>query len=287
LKGALLFNKYYTDEGQDYVQARLTECFSKRGVCLHSPVVYAQFGGAPKLPEIDFVIFWDKDVVLAKCLEQSGVRVFNNSFALEHCDDKSKTYVLLSQAHIPLIPTVFAPLKYAAAAPCADKNLLSLVENAFGYPLIVKQNIGSLGKQVSLIKTRAQLETAHKRLLYIPHQYQKLIGKRGEDIRVYTVGGKAIAAFKRTNTASFTANAATGGKTEITALTESLKHLSETAAKALRLDFGAIDFLEENGQYYFLEANSNAYFKAAEAAGIEIADKIVNHIILSVNSPSG
>ncbi len=51
------------------------------------------------------------------------------------------------------------------------------------------------------------------------------------------------------------------------------------AAKILGLTFGAIDFLKgKDGQFYFLEANSNAYFKGIEELDIDIAGRIAAYI---------
>ena len=47
-----------------------------------------------KMP--DYVIFWDKDIVLAKQLENMGLKLFNNSRAIEICDNKALTYVELN-----------------------------------------------------------------------------------------------------------------------------------------------------------------------------------------------
>ena len=35
--------------------------------------------------KVDFVLFWDKDVLLARTLEQMGYAVYNSSFAIEAC----------------------------------------------------------------------------------------------------------------------------------------------------------------------------------------------------------
>ena len=41
----------------------------------------------------DFVLFWDKDVRLAKALEAEGFKVFNSAEAVEVCDDKALTFL--------------------------------------------------------------------------------------------------------------------------------------------------------------------------------------------------
>ena len=45
--------------------------------------------------QYDFILFWDKDILLAKHLENLGLKVFNSSKAIELCDDKAKTALAL------------------------------------------------------------------------------------------------------------------------------------------------------------------------------------------------
>jgi ribosomal protein S6--L-glutamate ligase/gamma-F420-2:alpha-L-glutamate ligase len=278
LKGILVFNRYYSDDGQAYVRARLAERLKARGAVLESPALYGGIAAGLAVPKADFAVFWDKDVALAQFLERQGIRVYNRSGALEVCDDKRKTYEALTGSSLTLIPTLFAPLAYRKTAD-GDDDLITAVEHALGYPAVVKENVGSLGQAVYLAKNRAELTALHRRLQTVPHQYQKFIGTPGRDLRIYTVGGKAVAAVRRENKKSFISNAAKGGTTEAITPDKTLTDLAETAAKALGLDYGAVDFLQgSDGQYYFLEANSNAYFKAAEAAGADIADRIAEHI---------
>ena len=57
------------------------------------------------------ILFWDKDVYLAKLLEKSGYRCVNGSFAIETCDDKAKTYLQLLNK-VPQAITMLAPFTY-------------------------------------------------------------------------------------------------------------------------------------------------------------------------------
>ena len=41
-----------------------------------------------KFEKPDFIIFWDKDIYLAKRLENLGIPLFNSSSAIEICDNK-------------------------------------------------------------------------------------------------------------------------------------------------------------------------------------------------------
>ena len=53
--------------------------------------------GSISIPfKCDFVIYLDKDIYLAKVLEQAGYKVFNDSNLLKLCDDKMLTHIALA-----------------------------------------------------------------------------------------------------------------------------------------------------------------------------------------------
>lgn len=62
--------------------------------------------------QVDFVLFWDKDIRLAKMLEDLGYFVINSSRAIENCDDKGLTHEILSLHQIPMPRTILAPMTY-------------------------------------------------------------------------------------------------------------------------------------------------------------------------------
>jgi len=277
---ALFFNRYYSDEGQAYMKQRLKECFEKRGVEVVSLIVNAgiRLASSAILKDINYAIFLDKDIATARFLERHNIRLLNSSKAIEICDDKVKTMqALQSLKDFPLIPSLFAPLAFKGVP--YDDRFVDVVTSQFSFPIIVKENVGSRGKGIHLAKNVVGLKTLHKKLFYVPHHYQPMVGKGGEDIRVYTVGGKAVAAVRRVNKDNFISNTARGGKTEKYPLSKELILLAETASEKLNLNYGSIDFLKQDDVHYFLEANSNAYFKAAEELGLEIAERIVEKVM--------
>jgi len=274
---AIVLNFYYSNDGQAYVLKRLVECFSKKGIDAR---VIDSFEEACDMP--NDAIFFSKDLVLARQLERLGVRLFNSSKAIELCDDKSKTYQEIDAEwgkYVELIPTLFTPMSYKKLAE-TDKFFLDYVEHYLQYPLIAKHNTGSLGGGVFKLDNRKELDEFFILNSDIAHSYQKLIGQAGTDYRVYTIGGKAIAGLKRENKKSFISNIEHGGVGELIELDRELIQLSERISSALNLDYGAIDFLksESDNKYYFLEANSNAYFKTIERLGVDIAGRLVDYI---------
>lgn len=285
LRGAFVVNKYYTDNGIEYVASRLSAELGKRGHTLEftpcPTLIYDEncsfdFGGG-----IDYVIFWNKDYMLARALEKAGIKVFNNSRAIEICDDKAKTYLQLSGSGVKVPRTVVAPVVYDVSEG-TDSSFIARVENYLGYPVVVKENTGSQGRQVYLAQTRAELISLHASLLRTPHIFQRYeADERGVDIRVYVVGGKAVACCKRRNTTGFKSNVHMGGRVEKYEASDALKTEAERIASVIGLDYGSVDFLTGE-THVFAEANSNAYMFGIEQLGYDIAGPFAEHIVRTV-----
>ena len=272
-KGALLFNKYYGDDGMAYINNRLSEVFSDFGVTLECPKIYASFSFPEKNEEIskyDFALFFDKDIALARYFERCGVRVFNSSKTLALCDDKEFTYSVAAETGVKIPKSVLSPLLYDVS-DADGKEFISLVKNTLDFPIVVKENVGSQGRQVYLADDTKSLETLYKRLKRVPHIYQEYIaGDVGSDTRVYIVGRKAVFAVKRENTTDFRSNVFLGGKMEKISLDGGLATRAEKIAEELCLEYGSVDFIGKDADI-FLEANSNAYLKTPEKLGANIA----------------
>jgi ribosomal protein S6--L-glutamate ligase/gamma-F420-2:alpha-L-glutamate ligase len=280
MKGILITNRYYLDEGMKYLTGRLIQSAKEKGVeLIHMlcPVISelkAQIGQA------DFVIFWDKDTIACKVIENSGIPTFNSSETIRICDNKAQTYLALSSFDC-LIPTVYSPVCF----PVSDNDDSELIEQVekLGYPLIIKKSVGSLGMQVYLVNNIVELKEKSRELRHESHLYQKFVGdEKGADVRFYIAGNSVAGVCKRINTTSYTSNIANGGRIEKYDATIEEKQLALSIARALNMDFGSVDFIKENGRLYFVEANSNAYFKAIESLGVDIAGQYIDSIIKAV-----
>jgi len=106
-----------------------------------------------KLGDCDFIVFWDKDVKLAKNLEVCGYPVFNCSECIRVCDDKSLTHLTLADYGIPSIRTLASPMTFGQ--PLGD--WVRTAEDIIGYPMVVKDCFGSFGEQVRLIVDETDL----------------------------------------------------------------------------------------------------------------------------------
>lgn len=285
MKGLLITNRYYLDEGMQYLVGRLIQSAKDRGVQLTHSVCPVVSLLKAEIEQVDFVIFWDKDVVACKVIENMGIPVFNSSDTIRICDSKILTYLTLDKTEC-LIPSVFSPVCFPISNN-EDGELIGEVEK-LGYPLIIKESTGSLGMQVYLINNRAQLIEKSHALRHTPHLYQKYVGdERGTDYRFYIAGRSVAGACKRINTTSFTSNLAMGGSIEKYEPTTEEKQLALNIATQLKMDFGSVDFIKGKGKMYFVEANSNAYFKGIESLGVDIAGQYMDSIIKTVKDYAG
>ncbi len=227
----------------------------------------------------DFCVYLDKDKYCSQLLEKSGLRLFNSHSAIRACDDKAVTHILLSQNGIPMPATVFGLLCYDETAPvCVE--YLDKVERAFGYPVIIKESYGSLGKGVYKADNRVQLENFANKLKLTPHIFQRFIKESaGKDARVIVIGGKVVAAMKRVSNKDFRSNIELGGKGEKFDCPADMARLCVKTAQILGLDYCGIDVLFGKDGYYICEVNSNAFFGGIErVTGVNVAKAYARHI---------
>lgn len=280
---AFIRNKYYFDDGMEYTFTHLKDALSPYGIELFlCGDLFACY--PPVRPSFSYAVFWDKDVSLGYALERAGVTLINRARTVEVCDDKQKTYAAV-YGKVAFPETLCAPLVYDVCDG-KDERLLALAEARLGYPIVVKENVGSQGRQVYLAKDREELRALHEKTAHVPHLFQRFVqgGVLGSDIRVYLVGGKAVGAVRRTNTLDFRSNVAQGGMIERIAIPPELTEEAEKAGELLRLDFGTADFMQEDGRFLFIEANSSAYTQNAEKKGIPLTELFAKHIAKRVNA---
>ena len=229
-------------------------------------------------PGCDFCVYLDKDKYVPRLLEKAGIRLFNSAAAVETCDDKMTTHIALANAGIAMPDTVPGLLCYDKNAPL-DRDALLKVEQALGYPVVVKMSYGSMGSGVFKADGRAELFDIAERLKLTPHLFQKYIASScGMDMRVIVVGGKVLGGILRKSNGDFRSNIGLGGHAEKVDVPPSVAKAAVRAAEILGLDYCGIDFLL--GRFPLLcEVNSNAFFDAFEqATGINVAGAYAKHI---------
>ena len=238
--------------------------------------IYGMESDEAKLASYSFIIFWDKDIRLAKWMERycqkRGIPIFNTPEA-----------VAASEEAFSLIPSVVAPLTFAAVG-YTDVDFLSSIEKQIGYPMVIKECFGSFGWQVYLAKDRVEALRYTKKLAGTPFLYQKFIAaSAGVDVRLQVVGTEVVAAMKRRSKTDFRANLSNGGQMEAYEASQEECDLAVRAVLALGLDFAGVDLLFASGENktanMICEVNSNAHFRnIAECTGVNTADKIMQYI---------
>lgn len=289
LNGLIVINGYGLADGIKHQVSRLLEEFSKRHIKVdvrknNELLSYIEKGDIKtNLPSYDFVIYLDKDRYVADMLERSSYRLFNSTESIVRCDDKMLTHITLSNAGIKMPTSISSTLCYRDDG---NRDYLNGVEKVLGYPMIVKENYGSLGRQVYLINNRAELEQIEDKLIHIPHIFQEFItSSKGVDYRIIVIGHKPVAYMKRENKHSYLSNLATGGKAYKVELDKKYLDVAVKASEILDLDYCGVDLLiGPNNEPILSEVNSNAFYQGIEnTTSINVAGSYVDYILSKIN----
>jgi len=233
-----------------------------------------------------FVIFWDKDVRLARLLEKLGLRLFNCADGIEICDDKARTYLELLDQNIRMPKTVLAPKTFRMEG-YPNLDFLQQVEWQLPYPMVVKECYGSFGQQVWLVQGREELLKCLHGIKNRPFLFQEYIAaSRGNDIRIQMVGTQAVAAMHRYHEHDFRANITNGGSMEAYEPDEAQLSMARQVMDRLKLDFAGVDILfGGHGEPVLCEVNSNAHFiNIWKCTGVNAADAIVGYCLEKMRS---
>ena len=226
----------------------------------------------------DFVLFWDKDIHLARRLEDEGLRLFNSADSIEICDNKIFTAKSLI-GKLPIPRTVISPKTFEGVG----YNSLGFVENAtrvLGLPLVIKEAYGSFGAQVYLARTLDEAKNIVTMLGHKDFIMQEFIAESyGRDVRVNVVGGRVVSAMERFNENDFRSNISNGGSMKKITITAEMEKTAIEAAKIIGLDFAGVDVLFGKDGPIVCEVNSNPHFKSSlECTGIDMSEKIMDYI---------
>lgn len=244
--------------------------------CIDRPEEWFRDGARP-----DFVLFWDKDVVLARALENAGIRVFNPAAGIEVCDHKALTALALAGRGVPQPRTIPAPKTFRPDRYPTD-TFLADVGAKLGFPLVVKECFGSFGLQVYLARDLSELREIVANIGTRPMLFQEFIASsEGRDVRIQVVGDRVVTAVLRTAKAGdFRANVTNGGAMRAYDPTPEQAELALKVCRLLRLDFAGVDILfGPGGAPILCEVNTNAHYKnLLDATGVDTGPHIMAHI---------
>ena len=268
MTGILVVNHFLNGSKFDELHAHLISTAKKMNIDLS---LKTNLDLAVNDAKADFVLFWDKDINLARRLEKNGVPVFNSSRAIELCDDKAKTFVELDGV-IPQPQTFIAPKCFFKSDMSA---FVTQAVEILGLPLVFKESFGSFGEQVHLCHSFEEIINLVSDRPFILQKY--ISESSGRDMRLEIVGGKCVAAVKRENKNDFRSNVTNGGTMTPYTPTDDEIAVAVKACDTLGLTFGGVDILE-NGMV--CEVNSNAHIiNIMNSTGIDIAPLIFSEIM--------
>jgi RimK family alpha-L-glutamate ligase len=206
------------------------------------------------------------------CLENSGVRVINSPSAIEHGVDKYYTLALMQGEGIP-VPRTIVTEQFDDAMDAFDE---------LGGDVVVKPLFGSEGRGMTRVSDRDIAYRIFRSLEQSRYVYylQEYVSHGFEDIRVFVIDGKAVAAMTRRGT-SWKCNICNGASGEKMILNEQLKDMSVRAVKALGAVYGGVDFLPlENGGYQLIEVNTIPGWKGLhKATGYDAAGALADYVL--------
>lgn len=286
MQGWLIVNGYLKSEKFEEIYRWLIDAAEKEGMKLRKipndqldSILPANPRETNWASRPDFVLFWDKDVKLARLLEREGFRVFNSTEGIEACDDKALTFIKLKNKNIEMPKTFIAPMTFDKEYK--DYTFVLQVQGSLGYPMVIKENKGSFGEQVYLVENYYDAVEKIKSIGHDEFIMQEYIeSSKGRDVRIHVVGDRVVTAMERRNENDFRANVTNGGKMKMYTPTKEQEEMAVEVCRELGLDFAGVDIMfgKEN-KPILCEVNSNAHFKNIfDCTGVNVAEHIMKYI---------
>lgn len=226
----------------------------------------------------DFVVFRAIYPLLSKHMELMGIPVYNNSFVSEICNDKAKTYQYLAKTGIPMVDSAFYK-------NCQLKDQLQVTD-----PTVIKAVDGHGGSQVFLLEDQMvedyKADEVIKGIGNSDFVVQPLIGTKAQDLRVYVIGSKIIAAVLRTSREGFRSNYSLGGHVQLYQLSEKEEELVHTIIREFDFGLVGIDFIiDDRGELIFNEiedvVGSRMLYRCSDINIVELYLKFILEDIVS------
>lgn len=254
----------------------LFDAFERVGVpCtpLYAATIAIELGAAAPAVVLQRCVSQWRGLSLARAYQAAGSVVLNRPEVIEVCGDKLATSAALVRHGVPTPRTSVAVDRDAALAEA----------ERLGYPVVIKPLVGSWGRLVARLGSRAAAEALleYKEVLGGPehkvHYLQEYIDKPGRDVRAFVIGDEVVAAIYRTSDDWIT-NTARGGVASNCPLTEDLIAVTLGAARAVGGGILAIDLVESARGLLVIEVNHTMEFRnSITTTGVDIPGLIARH----------
>jgi len=245
------------------------------------------FYNGEKLPRFDAVIpriggwITKYGMAVLRQFEMSGVWPLNESVAIGRSRDKLRSMQILAKHGLGL------PLTAFAHDPRQTDEIIRAVQ---GPPVVIKLLEGTQGIGVVLAETDASAKSVIEafrgaNVNILVQEFIKEAG--GTDIRCFVIGGKVVAAMKRTGAPDdFRSNLHRGGSAEIIKITPEERSSAVRAARHMGLNVCGVDMLRSNHGPVIMEVNSSPGLEGIESAtGKDVAGMIIDFI--AANAEAG
>ncbi|MEM6325035.1 MAG: 30S ribosomal protein S6--L-glutamate ligase [Pseudomonadota bacterium] len=206
--------------------------------------------------------------------EMMGVYPLNESVGIGRSRDKLRSMQLLARDGVGLPVTTFAH------DPKQTEEVLDL---AGGAPLVIKLLEGTQGLGVVLADTKRSAKSVIEAFRatdtnILIQEFIKEAG--GTDIRAIVIGGRVIAAMKRTGAeGEFRSNLHRGGSAEVIRLSPEERSTAVRAARSMGLNACGVDMLRANHGAVVMEVNSSPGLEGVEkATGLDVAGKMIEFL---------
>lgn len=207
-------------------------------------------------------------------LSRSGIPVVNNPSSIEKAADKYHTLVLLSEKGMKVPKTVVTE-NVSEALNAFQK---------FGGDAIVKPVFGSRGIGAARISNEDIAERTFRTLHFNRHvlYVQEFVQHGFRDIRVFLVGGRAVAAMHRVST-SWKTNVSRGAKPSSLKVTAEMEDIAIKSADIIGCDIAGVDLMESRDGLLVNEINSQPGWKGLQSTtSIDIAEQMAAYVISKV-----
>ena len=206
--------------------------------------------------------------------EQMGVFCLNTSSAIATSRDKLRAFQILSRHNIGIPKTAFVRQR---------SSVMPAIERVGGAPVIIKLLEGTQGIGVILADTNKIAEAIVETLQSTRQNVliQNFVEEsRGRDVRAFVVGGRVVAAMRRSAQGTeFRSNVHRGGVAVPVQLEPEYERTAVLAAQILGLRVAGVDMLESNEGPQVMEVNSSPGLEGIEAAtGVDIAGEMIKHV---------
>ena len=283
MKGLLIINQFVDSDKFTEIHRMLQNAADGLGIRLDvkkSGELLHNIAFLQQLP-YDFILFWDKDILLAKMLEACGFPVFNSADAIFFCDNKGYTDLILREHQLRTPLTFTAPLTYERYGYRPTDFTEKIIEQ-LGFPFIIKELRGSFGQQVYLVHDREEMDRVLDSVGYKGILFQEFIAhSAGKDVRINVVGDRIVSSMLRYSVSGdFRSNITNGGKSENFEASPAQQAAAVEACRALGLDYAGVDVLfGEDDEPIICEVNSNPHFKSSlDCTGVDMSPLILSHI---------